>query len=771
MTNLAPRLYEYVEVDFPRCSLTYGVAPCTAAIGVTGTEKCFNAPRSCQSVPHFTTSTATMRFCENTSPYRFIDPDAVPSLEVIDYSPAVISFAGDLGQRPALMLQFIDAPHGDTGPIGDKYRTSRDYDPVAQGSFWAKVRARFYSLRGRNVRFVQGLEGQDPSEYVTRHFIVEDMDGPNKAGIFTIVCRDALKAADGDRNVCPRPTTGYLAADITANATAATLLPAGIGNLQYPANGYLNLGGEEIVAYTRTGNSLLLVRGQQGTIAVVHKAQDLVQYCETFSALPAHEAQRRLWHNFAGMPSAQIPYDEWVEETQSQNDQVYTAVVAVPTPVKQLSEELNVSAGTYMFIDEVNNLLRLKSLGPGASDARTFDATNTEQNTLSVHENPRERISEVLTYFGLKNPLASLNDSKSYRSNAFLSDPQAVIDYGSAARRVVYSRWIATGGRAAADLVNTKILGRNRNPARTFRVSELRRRTFEVPLVGSGIRILGQSLQKFSGAPAIVPAQIISVNPRGMIEYVAEENSWTVYGVPPNPNEHLVVIDANLFNVNLKTLHDANYSPATFGQTVRLVINSGVYVGSLNSALPALDIGAGWASGVAIKVFNFGRVQGKGGKGGSAPSVTAHGSPGVMGGTALYTRRAIELSNATGARLWGGGGGGGGGAVVIPAGGAPTGGGGGGGGAGVASSLGGATYYGHPGGPGVPTAGGGGGNGTYGGGGDGGGPGLVGQDGADYPGAIDVNGGAGGAAGRSIDGVSFVTTVGPPGDRRGPQVN
>jgi hypothetical protein len=37
-----------VEVDLDFCQNTYGLAPCTAAIGTTGTVKCFNTFKSCQ---------------------------------------------------------------------------------------------------------------------------------------------------------------------------------------------------------------------------------------------------------------------------------------------------------------------------------------------------------------------------------------------------------------------------------------------------------------------------------------------------------------------------------------------------------------------------------------------------------------------------------------------------------------------------------------------------------------------------------------------------
>lgn len=42
-----------VELELDRCNLTYGTAPCTAAIGVTGERKCFNTRATCQDADNY----------------------------------------------------------------------------------------------------------------------------------------------------------------------------------------------------------------------------------------------------------------------------------------------------------------------------------------------------------------------------------------------------------------------------------------------------------------------------------------------------------------------------------------------------------------------------------------------------------------------------------------------------------------------------------------------------------------------------------------------
>ncbi len=42
-----------VEMDLDFCTRTYGVSPCTAAIGVTGTAKCFQTRKTCQDAANY----------------------------------------------------------------------------------------------------------------------------------------------------------------------------------------------------------------------------------------------------------------------------------------------------------------------------------------------------------------------------------------------------------------------------------------------------------------------------------------------------------------------------------------------------------------------------------------------------------------------------------------------------------------------------------------------------------------------------------------------
>jgi hypothetical protein len=386
--------------------------------------------------------------------------------------------------------------------------------------------------------------------------------------------------------------------------------------------------------------------------------------------------------------------------------------------------------------------------------------------TLTATEQPDTRMTESWVNFGMRDPTLPLTQLNNYTSVAVTANLQAELDYGAAVIDTINSRWIAAGGRTIAQALGQTRLNRYLTPPRKF-TFDIFRFTDQINL-GGGYQLAFWPFQNADGSRATLPIQVTRINPladRLSIEAQEATFSSTASGVASNPNLHQISLDVSQTNLNLKTVHDSLYSPATSATTVQCTINSGVTIGSTSTALRAFDIGTGWASGVTINVVNNGVIEGAGGNGGkgAAQNPPPNGADGNAGGTALYTRQAITLTNS--GSIWGGGGGGGGG------GGNSSGaGGGGGGGAGATQNgIGGGAGGGSgatDGKRGTATAGGAGGTSASAGkGGNGGGSGSNGNGGAGPAGSS----GNGGHAGSAIDGVSFVT--GATGDILGPQIN
>lgn len=753
-----------------------GVGHLATAEEATGTHKCFNTPSTCQVPEDYVDEPVTLRFAKPTA-YLPKDIEAIPSITDVRLSPGTVSLGEDLGQRATLTVNFEDHRHSDAGEGFDKYWRERPYDPYKTGTFWGKFRARQPYLLGRNIRLIQGKLGQALEDMDTRHYVMESFNGPTPDAQYSISAKDVLKLADGDRAQAPRISNGFLVGDITNVATSATLSPLGIGDLEYPASGYVAIGGKEICAFTRVGNVLTLTRAQYGTEADSHKAQDRVQLCLQYTGQSPADIINDLLVNYAEVDPDFIPLSTWQDEVDTYLRRVYTALIAEPTSVSTLVSELIQQAALAVWWADNEQLIKLQVLRPVLTEANTFTQENVLEGTLNTKEQPDRRISQVWTYFGQINPLKQVDDADNYRSTAATVDLSSELNYGAPSIKKIFSRWIPAFGRPIALRLNDLQLGRFRVPPRMFSFHTLRESGSDVNL-GTGYLIESWNLQDAQGLPVQAPIQVTRLNPTDSTFEVEAQESLFATQDPEDLTNRTIIVDVNTYDFNLRSVHDTLYSGTSLDNTITIncLIQPGVLVGSTSPTTPAFNVGS-WPAGVTVKVTNQGRIQGRGGDGGNGGYATA-GLPGVAGGTALYARYAIQLLQV--GEIWGGGGGGGGGGSQSNA--IVTYGGRGGGGAGFVPGSGGNA--------GTTEAGGAGGFGqgtnyeqdgigisVIGGkGGDGGGPGLPGTAGIQgyaysapagpYGGR---SGGAGGAAGKSIDGTAYVTKTGT-GDIRGAEI-
>lgn len=589
----ARKALQFIEIDVDYCSLSYGVAPCTAAIPTTGTIKCFNTIATCQDSANFTNVPVTLRFAE-ASDYRPLDIDAIPTIAGVSFSPARINPGVDLGERATLRVSFKDQPHSDTGPGFDKYHATRGYDPYRQGSFWGKFRARQPYLRGRALRWYQGYADQDLADMEVRSFIIESFDGPGVDGIYTLNAIDPLKMLDGDRAQAPVVSSGRLSADLLAATTSATLVPAGIGNSEYAASGYLALGGNELVSFTRVGDALTIVRGQLNTTAVDHKGADRVQEVLRYVSADPADIIYDLMVNYAGVPSSYIPLTEWQAETAAFLRREYTATIAEPVGVAQLVAELMRDCGLSIWWDDLAAQMRLRVLRALPDTGVSFDDGTVLAGTFSRKEQPNKRISQFWTFYGQVNALKQLDSTENYRSVAATVDTTNETNYGSPAIKKVFSRWIAQGGLTAAQRVNDLQIGQYGTPPRLFSFSVMRDAS-DAPRLGNAYSLSWRTEQDATGADQVVPVQVVRVQPgkdRFMVE--AEEVNFSSLDTDDLSNRQITV-DYDAQNLNWRTLHDELYPDPVDGDTVTMIIEAAAHVGSASTTLPALTTG-NWPS-------------------------------------------------------------------------------------------------------------------------------------------------------------------------------
>lgn len=728
----------------------------------TGTAKCFNTLATCQDTANIDLQTVTLRFAKPTS-FLPRDIDCLPWIESIDYTSATVSIGEDLGQRASLRVKLKDYRHSDTGEGFDKYFAERGYDPYQRGSFWPRFRARHPSLQGAACRWRFGFVGDavNDAEMQTYHMFIESYDGPDPDGTFTIIAKDALKLMDGDRAQVPLLSNGSLVADITDIATSATLTPTGIGNAEYPASGYVRIGGNEDCIFSRAGDVLTLTRAQFGTVASAHSAGDRVQLIRYYPAYDPANLAADVILNFTSLPASYITLADWQNETATYLGALYTFVIGEPTPVATILSRLIQQAGLAMWDDPINQKLRMKVIRAVPVTAGLIDESLVIAGSFDLVDQPDRRVSQAWVYYGLIDASKGREDPDNYRSTYIVEDTETETIFGYPAIRKIFADGIAQGGNSAASRVGNILVGRSRFPPRRFTFSQMRWRAIE-PKLGDGYNLSWRTLQDASGARETVPIQIVRLTPgQALLRADGEEMRFNAAAGSIDPNLRMILIDSDSFNLNLRTIHDALYPSEFTGVTIVFILSQ--TIGSASADFVSVDVGT-WPSGVVPIVVISGRTQGAGGKGGASQTIAFGGAEtGYNGGVALYTRSAINL--VVSGSLYGGGGGGGGGEGA-----------GGGGGAGIIPGPGGASPN-FPGNAGTADAGGlPGFDGVFGTGSSAGAGGDPGQNGA--------NGDAvGGTAGAAIDGVSFVTlgtwggspaTFTPGGggeDILGPQIN
>jgi len=577
---------QYIELDINYCSLSYGVGACTAVLGVDSTDKCFNSVATCAKPAVYAASTVTLRFTEENT-FRDQSIDALTNLMAVNFSPAQINPGVDLGKRASLRITLQDHPHSDTGAGFDKYQTGRSYNPYEQGTIWGKFRARQPYLRNREVRWYQGYSDQALSEMELRTFIVESFDGPNADGSYTLMAVDPLKMLDGDRAQAPSLSGGRMVADITNVATSLTMTPAGIGATDYPASGYVNLGGDEIASFTRAADVLTITRAQLGSTAGAHTAADRVQLALRYSAADPADILYSLMVTYAEVPAAYINLSEWQAETAGYLKRNYTGTIAEPTPVAKLVAELMAQCGLSIWWDDLAAKIRLRVLRANATNPLTFDDSNILPKTFSRREQPDKRLSQVWVYYGLKDPTKGLEENDNYRSAAITADLAAEGNYGSAAIKKIYSRWIPGGGQSAALRVGTLLIGRYGTPPRLFSF-QLMRDAQSMPALGNSHVLQWRTEQTSFGVLESVTGQILKVTPsKDKIAIEVEE----LRVAAANDTTRQITIDYDDQNLNWRTLHDDLYDPPADGDVVTMIVETSAHVGSASTSLPALDTG------------------------------------------------------------------------------------------------------------------------------------------------------------------------------------
>jgi hypothetical protein len=608
----------------------------------------------------------TFRFAEATD-YLPSSIDAIPSISSVSFEPATISLGENLGQRASLKVSFMDHRHVFNGEAYD------------QGTFWGKWRGRYGAkLRGCNLRLIRGLVGQAIGQMDTRHYIVDATDGPTPQASYMIEAKDVLKLADDDRSQAPVISNGSLAGTINAITTSASLSPVGIGNLEYPASGWICLGGKEVVSFTRAGDSLSIARGQFGSVAQAHDSGERAQLVLRYAGADVASILYDLLVNYAAIPAAYINLPEWQAETAAHLGVIYAATLCEATSVKKLVSELIQQAALALWWDDRARKIKLQVLREISTSADIFGEDRILEGSLKVKEQPLKRISQIWSYYGQRDPTDAAAKEDGYRA-ALASVDLALEDaYGSAAVTKIQCRWIET--LSAAERLNQIQLSRFRDPPRSFSFGL--KFDEQVTLAG-GYQLTWWANQNALGNPVPAKIQVTKITRYpDRVEIEAEEMlasgvivltntvfllttgavlSWPVPLTFNNANNSVSVIGAGAGAGRGGSNGGKGAGGGAFSRKSNLTLTPGGAAsyrvgargtGQTVAGAPAIDGGDTWFNGAS---FGAASVAAKGGQ---AASFTSGG----QGGQASGGIGDLKTSGGNGGNGFNDGGGGGGGA-------------------------------------------------------------------------------------------------------------
>lgn len=748
----------FVELDMDVCTRTYGSSPCTAAVGVTGTAKCYNTYATCQDTANYNKGVKTYRFSEPSAALP-VGLQAIPLLRSVSFAPQQITPGKGLGVRGSVSIQLDDAPWTDVDI--DSYVSDRA--TPAAGTFWGRFRARNPYYEGRPLRI---LSGYITSPFTwdacqTRAYIIDSLSAVLKGDKAQITGKDILKLADDKKALFPRPSTGTLDAAITDSATTLTAAPSGIGAAEYPASGKIAISGE-IMTFTRSGDTFTVTRAQDNTIAEAHDADDTIQLVGEFSSAEIQDVIYDLLTDYAGIDTAYIDKTAWDTERDTYLTGVWNLTQPEPVGVNTLLAELTEQGNCRIWWDEIEQQIRFRAIRPLDAALPVYsDDEHFLSGSVDLKDDPKQRISSVLIYFGRRSPAEKLDDLKNYAVRYLQVDPDAAgaNQYGSAVIKRINSRWFLSTSLGRVQDLADALLMTFRDPPRILSFAMDPRHDLRV---GDIFRAQTRYLQAADGSNNPLAFEVIEAQEERaghVIRYRAQSMPADI----PLVGEYSIVFSTDDFDVLLYDVFVLEYGVPTSAVTLEVQIESGVLISATSTSIPALRVGTGWPSGSVITIVNSGTISGRGGKGGGyvGGPLNYNGYSGEAGGLGIFADYPVSINNLLGVIAGGGGGGGQGSSDSSPGGTAA----GGGGGGGMPNGIGGNSVSGSgnngttasPLSPGVggsatgPVAG------LYSGaGGDGGSYGMPGNSGTT---GTYGSAGAGGVAGDCINGNSNITWI------------
>lgn len=450
MSNREP--LEIVRIIQPKCSRTFGVAPCNA----TGT-KCYNTDKTCKFRAALDmTDTLTLDFVKPVA-NRTLDSAtayqpwrAIPSLAQVSTSPTVLNVAAGnddyeaLGARAVCDVSLRDHPHNDNGI--DPYAGTRGFDQGAVGTFWGKWLARNPYHVGYTLQHFTGNMGDALASMVKREYSIDRVI-VGRNGV-QISAKDILRKITDTGVTAPALSNGALSLDMTIGATS--FQAAGAALADYPATGWVCVD-TEVIAYTAraivAGNVEFtgLTRGALNTTAAAHTLGARVQRVLSYSNAAFQDVIYDLLTVWGGIAAGYIDKAAWDnEKTEWRSIYNFSRYIVAPVAISKLVGEVCQEAQSHIWWDERDQKIKLRAQRAVAAPYFLTDNANILEGSFAYEERPDMRASRVYVFYGLRNPTLSQNDRLSYENGEAYIDLLKEAQYGEAATKEIFCKWTSS---------------------------------------------------------------------------------------------------------------------------------------------------------------------------------------------------------------------------------------------------------------------------------------------------------------------------------------
>jgi len=513
-------IFEGIEIDIPRCGLTWGVGACTAALSTKYPRKCWNLRRHCGAPDAYTEAVPlTLRFCRpGPAPYG---EEWFPVLGSVRRSSQSVNVAGTdpdlsgMGRVATLAWTLDDYRWHERGI--DPYVADRldgtaqldaaPVDPETSGMFLTKLKARWPYYAKANVRHVSGylIDGALVDRRDISYFMRE-WSGPDDDR-HSFEARGVTDFANKATALAPKPSPGRLTLDLTAEATSFDVTPAGVGDSDYAASGWACIG-SEIMAFTRVADTFTVTRGQRGTAAAAHSQGDTVQQTLSYRGASLDAVVHDLVQNFTDTPADYLDGGTMLENSQEVTRWAasikVTTDICQPTGVAALLGELG-DLGCTVWEDQVARKIRIKMDRPLATDP-LITLSDEQLRSFSAKDHDDRRLTQVLFYYDRIDPTKGLDDAANYAVGLLTIDPDALEAYGAVSSKTIFCRWLDNGGQAVAAIASLRRLDRMREAPKaiTIRMSGTEQ---DFPLTG----VIALESADLSGPDGIVTPQYVQI--------------------------------------------------------------------------------------------------------------------------------------------------------------------------------------------------------------------------------------------------------------------